>query len=240
MTRHALVVGGTKGMGPASVGALVDSGYVVSVIARTVPPRSAHVAGAHYLAADVLRRKKLTNVVAAMVAARGALAALVLFQRYRGTGDAYDGEIATSVTGTKDVVELAAPLFAESGGSIVIVSSVASRLVTRGQPVGYHVAKAALVQMARFYAVALGGQGVRVNSVSPGVVVREGKFPDKDLVARSKRMLPLARMGTAADVAGVVAFLCSPGASYLTGQDLVVDGGLSLLWAEDFFREIRR
>jgi NAD(P)-dependent dehydrogenase (short-subunit alcohol dehydrogenase family) len=96
--------------------------------------------------------------------------------------------------------------------------------------------------LVRYYAVALGPRGIRVNGVSPGTVV---KRENQEFYARSealvgvfKRTIPLGRMGTAVDVANVIAFLCGPQASFVTGQQIVVDGGVSLLSQESLARKI--
>jgi NAD(P)-dependent dehydrogenase (short-subunit alcohol dehydrogenase family) len=80
--------------------------------------------------------------------------------------------------------------------------------------------------------VTLGTKGIRVNSISPGTVLKEESrrayLQNEKLMNLYRRLTPLERMGTAEDVAHVVEFLCSPKSSFLTGQDIVVDGGLSL------------
>jgi NAD(P)-dependent dehydrogenase (short-subunit alcohol dehydrogenase family) len=123
-----------------------------------------------------------------------------------------------------------------------MVSSNASSFVARNQTVAYHAAKAALKQMARFYAVKYGPQGIRVNVVSPCTFVKpesaEYFAQQESLRALYGRITPLGRMGTAKEVARAVAFLCGPDSSFITGQDLTVDGGLSLMLQDTLAREI--
>jgi len=106
--------------------------------------------------------------------------------------------------------------------------------------VSYHVAKAALSQMVRYYAVALGPLGIRVNCVSPGTIMKEEAqsfyAAHPELWELYGRIIPLGRMGSAGEVARAIAFLCSPEAGYITGQELVVDGGLSVQWQESVAR----
>src|SRR5207302_8036854 len=101
--------------------------------------------------------------------------------------------------------------------SIVMVASNAGHFVARNQTLGYHASKAALRQMARYYAVQLGPQGIRVNVVAPSTFVKQESSAYYDgqtkLRAMYATITPLGRMGTAAEVAQVAAFLCSSKAS---------------------------
>ena len=222
-------------MGRAVAAALAREGDAVSVLARRVPPEAERVAAdAHYLPADLLDADAVRRAVPEAVACHGPLNCLVFVQRYRGEGDAWAGELGTSLTATKTLIECAAGHFdREAPGAVVVVGSAATRFVTGAQPVGYHVAKAGLMQMMRYYAAALGPRGVRVNAVSPTTVLkresRDFYLKNEALTAYYKSAIPLGRMGTAEEMADVVAFLCGPKASFITGQEIVVDGGMSLL-----------
>ena len=164
----------------------------------------------------------------------GPLRHVVFCQRYRGQGDDWEGELQVSLGATDEIIRLIAPrVDGEADHSIVIISSIASRLVYEEQPVGYHVAKAALSQVVRFYAVQLGPQHIRVNAVLPAIVVKEESqqfyAENVALLDQYNAMTPLGRLGTSEDVANVVEFLCSDKASFITGQEIVVDGGVSVV-----------
>ena len=93
----------------------------------------------------------------------------------------------------------------------------------------YAISKAALIMATRAAALELGPKRIRVNSVSPGLIDRKGLSADwPDGVQRWQQAAPLERLGTAQDVANAVAFLVSPQASWITGHDLVVEGGVSV------------
>jgi len=117
-------------------------------------------------------------------------------------------------------------------GVIINISSTTSESVGLGVcSWPYHVSKAGLNQLTRWLACRLGDEGIRVNSVSPGLVDRDDgpKLSDNlERMALVKEILPLGRPAKTKEIAQVVAFLCSEKSSYITGQVLVVDGGLSL------------
>ena len=155
---HTLIVGGTRGIGRAVVRRFAADGGAVSVLGRT-SPAEASLPNVRHQAVDLARAGTVADAVAAAAGAGGPLDNLVLLHRFRGEGDPWQGELDVSLTATKAVVDAAAGRFADRGGSIVIACSNASRLVADEQPLSYHAAKAALRQMARYYAVTLGPSG---------------------------------------------------------------------------------
>jgi NAD(P)-dependent dehydrogenase (short-subunit alcohol dehydrogenase family) len=238
---HTLIVGGTRGTGRAVVRQFLSRGHVVSVIGHRRPPEARRANMRHY-SVELTEAAPLSAALRECIRRDGPLSNLVFLQRFRGEGDPWQGELDVSLTATRNIIEGLSRHFARgTTGSIVIVSSNSSRLVADEQPVGYHAAKAALWQMARWYAVALGPRGIRVNCVTPGTVLkaesREFYLRNKPLQRLYRKITPLGRMGTAEEIAGVIAFLCSPAASFVTGQDIAVDGGLSLLWQESLARK---
>ena len=115
---------------------------------------------------------------------------------------------------------------------MTMVSSIAGRFVAREQSVAYHVTKAGLEHMVRYYALVLGPQGIRVNGVSPHIVLKEENknfyLQNKKIYDLYKKVSPLGRMVTAQEVADTVMFLCSSQSSGITGQNIVIDCGVSL------------
>jgi NAD(P)-dependent dehydrogenase (short-subunit alcohol dehydrogenase family) len=242
--KHSLIVGGTRGIGRALVRTLAEEGHVLSVIGRHSPPETdQHIPHVHYWAVDLLDQEQLPAALAEIIRRNGAVSNLIFLQRYRGQGDDWVGELETSLTATKNIIECLVDKFAATHeNAIVIVSSVISYLITGKQPLSYHVAKAGLNQMVRYYAVTLGARGIRVNSVSPCTILKEESkdfyLQDERVYSLYKEITPLGRMGTAEEIAQVIAFLCSPKASFVTGQDIVVDGGLSLLLQDSLARQL--
>ncbi len=243
--KHTLVVGGTKGTGRVMVRKFAEESHRVSVIARRLPNRSdAQMPDVCHWQADVSDIDSLRGVLDEIVFKNGRVNHVIFFQRYRGEeSDYWRGEFETSLTATKNVIEHLTDKFDKTGErAIVVIGSVASFLIAQEQPLSYHVAKAGLWQMVRYYAVVLGHKGIRVNSVSPAIVLKEeaNEFYAKNIQLSDlySEITPLGRMGTSEEIANVVSFLCSSKASFITGQDIIVDGGLSLQWHEGMARKL--
>jgi NAD(P)-dependent dehydrogenase (short-subunit alcohol dehydrogenase family) len=96
-------------------------------------------------------------------------------------------------------------------------------------PVDYGVAKAGILQMVRYQAVMLGRKGVRVNSIIPGPFPNPaGQGADKEFVDKLSKKVPLGRVGKAKEIAGAVVFLASDASSFITGTEIVIDGGWTI------------
>ena len=123
-----------------------------------------------------------------------------------------------------------------------MVSSVFSKHVGEGQLASYHVAKAGLDQLMRYCAVSLGAKGIRSNGVTPFTFLKDESksfyMNNEPLMNLYNSIIPLQRMPTTEDSANTIEFLCSPRAAFLTGQNIVVDGGLSLVWPETLARRL--
>jgi 3-oxoacyl-[acyl-carrier protein] reductase len=121
---------------------------------------------------------------------------------------------------------VAKPMMKQRSGSIVLISSIVGLTGNAGQA-AYAASKAGLLGLAKSVAKELGSRNIRVNAVAPGLI--ETAMTEKMPEAAREHLLkqiPLGRPGTPSDVSGVVAFLCSEAAAYVTGQTIVVDGGI--------------
>lgn len=117
-----------------------------------------------------------------------------------------------------------------SGGNIITISSTAAYHATRGNP-AYNASKAGAVALTKTLGQAWATDGVRVNGVAPGLVdtkLTKVTTDNPERLAGALRGIPLNRLGKPEDMAGAVMFLASPLASYITGQTIIVDGGLTL------------
>lgn len=239
MRRRALVTGGSGAIGAAICRALARQGCEVIVHAHR------NAASAEALVAEISREgcaRLAAFDVTDAEASRAALERLLeegpiqVLVNNAGVHDdaAFPGMRAQQWHRVIDVClhgffnvtqPLALPMIRTRWGRIVSITSVAAQLGNRGQ-VNYSAAKGALHAASRSLARELGSRGVTVNCVSPGIIdtaMTAGLF-DAAWIARH---VPLQRAGTPEDVAGVVAYLCSDGAGYITGQVVPVNGGMA-------------
>ena len=145
--------------------------------------------------------------------------------------DAFDKIMASNVKSNIWLANLAAPSMAErGGGSIIIVSSIGG---IRGTAIlgAYGISKAADFALARNLAVELGPKNIRANCIAPGLVKTEfarALWEDEALLKHREATTPLRRIGMPDEIGGIAAFLASPAASFITGQVIVADGGVTI------------
>ncbi len=241
---HTLVIGGSRGIGRTLVRSLAGGDNTVSIVARRKPVGLDKLPFVKSWTADVSDPYALEKALSSILSTHGPVSGAVLLQRYRGDGDDWMGEIDTSLTATRSLLEWVAEHRQDCAGgtAVVVIGSPAGSFIASEQPASYHMAKAGIIQLVRYYAVAFGSKRVRVNSISPGTIVKEESqafYNDNpDLVRLYREIIPLGRLGTAGDVADLAMFLLSDRASFLTGQNIVLDGGVSLHWQEALARRI--
>lgn len=238
MTAHAVVVGGTRGLGRVVVERFAARGCSVSVISRQRPADFPDQDGLRHFPADLEHSEGFAGLWDRIAEAAGPVNYLVLSQRFRGHGDPWAGEIQVGLTASRDLIEGFSSHFAASGDrAIGVVSSVYAEFVGSSQPVGYHAVKGGLNAMVRYYANTLGRRGIRVNAIMPLTYLkRESRLfyeQNTKLMETYRRLVPLGRLGTAEECADALDFLCSERASFINGQSLLVDGGVSVVWQEE-------
>jgi len=238
----ALVTGASRGIGAAIADALARDGFDVAVgygsdsegAQRTVAAVAAHGRRAVALQADVSVEDEAVGLVEAAEAELGPLDAVVLnagitrdglFMRI--SAEDWRAVIDTNLTGAFFVSRATVRgMLRRRSGTIVAVSSVVGLIGNPGQA-NYAAAKAGLIGMVKSLAKEVGPRGIRVNAVAPGYIATDMTAAlSDDQREQVRTATPLGRLGTPEDVAGVVAFLCSPDAAFITGSVIRIDGGL--------------
>jgi NAD(P)-dependent dehydrogenase (short-subunit alcohol dehydrogenase family) len=238
----ALVTGGSGGIGSGVVLRFAAAGAAVVVHHRTGTDRAEALVGEIAAAggqavaaqADVTDPGECAALVDVAVTRFGRLDAVVGAAGVQPVAElagmpveSWREVVDGNATGAFATLQAAAPVLRGRGGSITLVASVEGTRPARGHA-HYAAAKAATIMLARAAALEYGRDGVRVNTVSPGLVARPGLRNDwPDGVARWERAVPLGRLGEREDVADACVFLASPMARWITGHDLVVDGGMA-------------
>ncbi len=240
--KKAIITGGSRGIGRAIAEQLLSEGASVAISARGQEGVDAAVAElsklgpVHGTAVDVADGDAFTAWVAQAGEQLGGIDIVVSNASGGGAGstapEAFKKTLDVDVLGLVRLVETAQPLLEKSdSAAIVAISTTAAIEHFMGGVDSYSALKAGVIKLVAGYAQALGPKGIRANTVSPGPIFVKGggwdhiKTNMPDLYETSIANEPLGRLGTAPEVANVVAFLASPAASWVTGTNVVVDGG---------------
>jgi len=232
----ALVFGGSRGIGAAIVRQLAAHGASVALTYANSPEKAAEIVrGAEMhgwpviaIKADSGDPEAVRNAVAQTIARFGRLDILVVNAGIliRGTVDTYnlvdfDRMVATNVRGVFVAIQAAARHLTDGGRIITIGSNTAVRTAFPGASV-YSMTKGAIASLVRGVAIDLAPRGITVNNVQPGPTATDMTVGHVEMV---KPLVPLGRMGKPEEIAGLVGYLASAEAGFITGSSLTIDGG---------------
>jgi NAD(P)-dependent dehydrogenase (short-subunit alcohol dehydrogenase family) len=241
----AFVTGASQGIGAAVALGLARDGFDVAVSSTRADKLAAVLAGlagagakAAPVALDLRSQASIENAMSEVVSTFGQVdllvnnAAVPLKKPALDVTPAeWEAVIDTDLTGTFFMTQQMGRHLVKTGrpGSIISIASTHGLVALQGRSI-YGIAKAGVMQMTRMLAIEWAEHGIRVNAIAPGRVdtpSRAASLAEPGFEQAALARIPLKRFGTVDDVAGAVSYLASPQASYITGQTLVLDGGLT-------------
>ena len=246
----AIITGSSKGIGRAIAERLAEHGARVVISSRKPGPceevaeaiNAKYGAGrAIWVPANIGSKEDLQNLVAKAREAFGNIDILVCnaaVNPYAGpmggiTDDQFGKILQNNIISNHWLIQMVAPeMVARKGGSIIVVSSIGG---LKGNAVlgAYNISKAADFQLVRNLAVEFGPSNVRVNAIAPGLVQTDFArylWENPEILKATTEPAPLKRIGQPDEIAGAAVYLASKASSFMTGQALVVDGGVTIAW----------
>jgi 3-oxoacyl-[acyl-carrier protein] reductase len=233
--KSVLVVGGSSGIGNGIARAFLAHGATVHVWGTRASKldyaadEGSVLDGLHYQKVDVLNGEALAaydppfSTLDVLVQSQG----LVLYRRAEFGMAEFRRVIDVNLTSVMACAMKFHALLAANRGTMIVVNSVAAFLATKGNP-AYNASKAGVLGLTRNLGQSWASEGIRVNGIAPGLVntkLTRVTTEDPARLEATLQRIPLGRVGTVEEMAGVALFLASPLSSYMVGQTLLVDGG---------------
>lgn len=236
--KNAVLCGASQGLGNTIAKKLFENGWSVHIL-DLVPKEDPHFT---FYECDVSNFESTKKCINEIIGKHKTIDALINCIRYRKKAKqpaCFSEEWKKGIDVDLHTFFNACSLVCDhmknigSGCSIINISSVLSECITLTEPVSYHASKAAINQLTRYLAVQYGPFNIRVNAISPGLISnhhseKSSSNPDASLYAKLARHIPLRRTGDPKEIAELVLFLASATSSFITGQNIVIDGGLMI------------
>lgn len=242
----AIITGSSRGIGRAIAESLASNGAKVVISSRKAEACEAVASGiraqggeATVIPCNISRKAEVEGLVAATLKQWGRIDILVCNAAVNPafgplvdlTDDVFDKIMGSNIKSNLWLCNLAIPGMAERGdGAVIIVSSIAGIRASRGLG-AYGISKAADFSLARSLALEWGPRNVRVNCIAPGLIKTDfarALWEDPERLAKRTEHTPLRRIGQAHEIGPIATFLASSAASYITGQAIVADGGVTI------------
>lgn len=229
----AFITGGTSGIGAAVARRFIEAGAKVAIVGRRNGEALAQEIGAIFIRADVTEENQVIEALAETERQLGKIDILVNNAGVQDTGpsieehsmEAFDRNVAILQKSIYLGLKYG-PRYMNDGGSIINTSSIAGLLGLYGYS-QYGMCKAAVLQLSQTAAMELAPRNIRVNSILPGTVRTPMVEEEPEEIALTECITPLTRIAETDDMVGVYHFLAADESAYITGQKLVVDGGLT-------------
>jgi 3-oxoacyl-[acyl-carrier protein] reductase len=242
--RSVIVTGGTKGIGYGIAEVFANAGDHVTIVGRDLDTaaeaasRLAENGGAvGYVVADISKPQECARMADEVLAARGAIdvvcanAGMFPQKRLAAMTEAdYDETFDLNMKGCMFSVQACLPALAGSGhGRVVVTSSITGPITGVPGWTHYGASKAAQLGFVRAAAMELAPQGITVNAILPGTILSDGLLGLGMNLDEAAASIPLKRVGNPKDIGHAAYFFASDEASYITGQTLIIDGGVTLI-----------
>jgi sorbose reductase len=242
--KRALVTGASSGIGKRVAMAYVEAGAQVALAARraesleTVADEIAAAGGrALPVSCDVTQPEQVTRMLDQVIAEMGGIdiavcnaGIITVTPMLDMPPEEFQSIQDTNVTGVFLTAQAAAKAMVRQGqgGVIINTASMSGHIINIPQQVGHYCAsKAAVIHLTKAMAVELAPHKIRVNSVSPGYILTELVEPYSEYHSLWEPKIPLGRLGRPEELTGLYLYLASEASSYMTGSDIVIDGGYS-------------
>ncbi|TVM32117.1 SDR family oxidoreductase [Oceanidesulfovibrio marinus] len=243
----ALITGGASGIGWATAKAFAEAGAAVVISARSEDKLHARVkelesAGHKALAVpcDVSVESQVQEMVEKTVSTFGRLDAAFnnagvqspIAETADASGEEFDRVNAINLRGIWSCMKYELIQMREQGSGAIVNTSSLGGLVGIAGRAAYHASKHGVIGLTKSAALEYAAKGIRINAVCPGIIdtpmVAGMKESEGDAMAELMKLVPIARLGLPEEIASAVLWLCSPGAAYVIGHALVVDGGYTI------------